>query len=306
MSGRVDAYLTRLGYDATAASALKARPPNVDDLNELIKKHVHKIPFNNLAMHEHPADGTYLMVKQNNPVLDVDACVSKMLSGLGGFCFEINFSFCWLLRSLGYTVRMAEGSVMTPGGPVPGHCVLLVDGVDPSGTLLVDPGIGDFSRVAVPLALKTSGGEAVDELGDKYSLKSEDTPTPWCSRFNTVLMKARVSGMMGNPTSEPLGVPDMPVEATPPMPKYVFSDSDDLAFDSPEFQAGLGAVLTVMPENFFSQKKFSVVATDKGFKYIGASYIKEKEAGVQTRKEEFTAEAAFRKYLADDFGIELK
>ena len=40
---------------------------------------------------------------------------------------------------------------------------------------------------------------------------------------------------------------------------------------SPEFQAGLGAVLTVMPENFFSQKKFAVLATDKGFKYIGAS-----------------------------------
>ena len=57
-----------------------------------------------------------------------------------GFCWEINFCFAWLLRSLKYKVRIAVSHVITPGGPIPGHLVLLVDGLESDGAILVDPG----------------------------------------------------------------------------------------------------------------------------------------------------------------------
>lgn len=220
---------------------------------ELQKRHIRTIPFNNLGMHEHPAAGDYPEVSTKTPTLDVATAVDKMISGRGGFCFEINFAFSWLLKQLGYTVRLVEGSVMTPGGPVPGHVCLMVDGIDPAGALLVDPGIGDFARIVVPMSLLKSGGSVKDELGDEYSLVPyTGDPTPWCSRFNVMLMRSRATGMMSNPTCEPLEIPDMPIEPSPPGPKYLFASDDDLAYDGPEFSFGLGAVLTVMPENFFS------------------------------------------------------
>ena len=109
---------------------------------------------------------------------------------------------------------------------------------------------------------------------------------------------------MSNPTCEPLEIPDMPIEYMPPSPKYVFCDSDDLKADGPECSAGLGAVLTVMPQNFFSQKKFAVKATDKGFIYIGATYIKEKALGKQVWRNDHGDEAGFRAACVK-FGINL-
>jgi len=300
---RVIEYLKVLGYDEKTTVQ-----PSVEVLSELMSRHIRKIPFNNLGMHAHPADGKFEAIPQKLPTLDVDACIGKMLSGHGGFCFEINISFCWLLRQIGFTVRMAEAAVVTPGGPVPGHCLLFVDGLDQAGALMVDPGIGDFVRVVVPMSLKESGGSVEAENGDKYSLQAiasaDDFPAPWCPRMDTVLMVERKAGLMSNPTCEPLGVPDMPIAPAPAVPKYVFASKDDLKEDGPEFSFGLGAVLTVMPQNFFSQKKFAVVATDQGFKYIGATYTKEKAFGAQVSRADHDGEAGFRQAAAE-FPIQL-
>ena len=298
------AYLAALGYDdAAIVGMMSTTSPNAKDLADMQARHIRKIPFNNMGMHPHPAAGPYPAVPAKPPTLDVPTAVNKIVSGHGGFCFEINLGFSWLLRGLGYKVRLIEGSVITPGGPVPGHLCLLVDGIDPGGAVLVDPGIGDFSRMPVPMSLKASGGSITDELGDVYTLKpTTDYATPWCSRFNTVLMKERPYGLMSNPTCEPLEIPDMPIEPMPPAPKYVFADGDDLATDGPELSFGIGAVLTVMPENFFSQKKFAVKCTDKGFIYLGAKYTKEKAHGAQISRTDFEDEAAFRK-AAVAFGV---
>merc|ERR1712183_1033844 len=89
------------------------------------------------------------------PSIDVSVSLTKIVvERRGGFCFEINSAFAWMLRKLGYNVRISLSHVMTPGGPVPGHLCLLVDGLDPACALLVDPGFGDAPRVPIPLSIK--------------------------------------------------------------------------------------------------------------------------------------------------------
>merc|ERR1712013_911274 len=62
------------------------------------------------------------------PSLDVNETLQKLvLEGRGGFCWEINTAFAWLLSQLGYQVRFGSSNVLTPGGPIPGHLCLYVD-----------------------------------------------------------------------------------------------------------------------------------------------------------------------------------
>ena len=98
-----DKYLSRLGVDGSIVD----RAPNADDLQILLTAHLQTIPFENLGQHEHPSEGlpfigTPAVSKPLLPTLDVDKCLSKLVEqNRGGFCFELNFSFAWLLRQLG-------------------------------------------------------------------------------------------------------------------------------------------------------------------------------------------------------------
>ena len=123
-----DKYLSRLGVDA----AIVERAPNAEDLQALLTAHLSTIPFENLGQHEHPSEGLPFIgvpavSKPLLPSLDVDACLSKLVEkNRGGFCFELNFSFAWLLRQLGYAVRLGRSDVFGPPGTPPnkGHLVI--------------------------------------------------------------------------------------------------------------------------------------------------------------------------------------
>ena len=52
-AGMRDKYLSRLGIDA----AIVDRPPNAEDLQDLLTAHLQSIPFENLGQHEHPSEG---------------------------------------------------------------------------------------------------------------------------------------------------------------------------------------------------------------------------------------------------------
>merc|ERR1711939_709251 len=102
-----------------------------------------------------PAEGDLPEVPISMPSNDVEVSLAKIVTNRrGGFCFEVNFCFAWLLRKLGYMVRLAHANVMTPDGPVPGHLCILVDRLDPACALMVDPGFGDAPRVPIPLSVK--------------------------------------------------------------------------------------------------------------------------------------------------------
>ena len=136
-SDLVQAYLARLGFD-------EAPRPTGAGLEALHRAHLHRVPFENLDIHI----GRQITV-------DVDRFVTKIVvDRRGGFCYELNGAFAWLLESLGFAVDRLEARVHGEGGPTRpfDHLCLRVTapGVEP---LLADVGFGDCFDAPVPLTL---------------------------------------------------------------------------------------------------------------------------------------------------------
>jgi N-hydroxyarylamine O-acetyltransferase len=125
----LDAYLARLGLD---------RPGTVDAhaLRKLQVRHLEVIPFENLSVHLGEPIG-----------LAEDALFDKIVQRRrGGFCYELNGAFSFLLRELGFKVTLLAAKVFGPDGwlgPPFDHLALRVDLDEP---WLVDVGFGRFSR----------------------------------------------------------------------------------------------------------------------------------------------------------------
>jgi N-hydroxyarylamine O-acetyltransferase len=133
-TGDVDAtdYLARIGAAAD------------DPLDTLTERHMIAVPFENLSVHlPEPIE------------LDDDALLEKIVDRhRGGFCFELNGAFAWLLRELGYDVTLCSARVARNGGddgygPPGDHMALVVD--LRGARLLVDVGFGRFAARAVDL-----------------------------------------------------------------------------------------------------------------------------------------------------------
>lgn len=143
----IDSYLNRIGYDGS-------REPTIGTLRALHLAHLYAVPFENLDIHLRRAI-----------VLDEEKILDKIVARRrGGFCYELNGAFCWLLRSLGFRVSMlAAGVARGDGsfGPVFDHMTLLID---LEQRWLADVGFGDSFRE--PLLL-----DSLDEQpqnGDSY------------------------------------------------------------------------------------------------------------------------------------------
>ena len=136
------AYLRRLGVEA--------RPPSIDALRELHRRHSERVPYETLWIHSGESWG----------IDPVDSAERIALEGRGGYCYHLNGAFGALLHSLGYAVRAHVGGVnggSTPSTEAAGnHLVLSVSGLPteehPSGVWYVDCGLGDALHDALPLA----------------------------------------------------------------------------------------------------------------------------------------------------------
>ncbi|CAL9449098.1 Arylamine N-acetyltransferase [Streptomyces sp. enrichment culture] len=146
-SAQVDAYLRRLGVEHPAW-------PTVDALRELHVRHLQTVPFENLSIH-----------LGEEIVLEEKRLLDKVVgSGRGGFCYELNGSFGWLLAALGYGVELLAGRVYGDGerlGIPYDHLALRVRTVD-GGDWLADVGFGAHSHL--PLAFGERG-EQQDPAG---------------------------------------------------------------------------------------------------------------------------------------------
>lgn len=304
------AYLERLGYTAEEAATLIGKKPSAEGLQELLTKHQLSVPFENLGQHCHPAEKGVSEIAAKMPTLDVDKAIKKIVfEKRGGFCFEINSAFAWLLRSLGYKVRISSSNVITPGGPVPGHLCLLVDGLGPDA-LLVDPGFGDSPRVPLPAKFDTPVTDG--SYGDRYTLVKNDgtgfgQAPAHAKRFNAILMRERKVGISGSPMVDFIGMDTPPAaEAmTPPEPVHLCNLGDNLAIDCAEFQEGLGAVLAPVEQNPFAQKRMTILMNETGFTFVGSKYVKTVAHGKEISRKELKGEKAYRDALEAAAGIKL-
>jgi len=141
-SAAVGHYLERIGAPRVAA-------PTGGALRLLHGRHLEAVPFENLSIH------------LGEPiVLTEDALVDKVTARRrGGFCYELNGVFSFLLTALGYEVTLLAARVFGDGGdlgPPFDHLVLEVAAEE--GRWLADVGFGDHSRG--PLRIGTGGPQA--------------------------------------------------------------------------------------------------------------------------------------------------
>ncbi|MFT7619865.1 MAG: N-hydroxyarylamine O-acetyltransferase [Planctomycetota bacterium] len=145
-------YLDRLQFSSA---------PSIDanGLSKLHERHLLTIPFENADI--------YI---QKPISLEIEAILDKVVNRRrGGFCYELNGAFAWLLKELGFTVHMLEANVTNDAGEfgIPfDHAVLRVDFDKP---YLVDVGFGrGFLN-----PLEWEYREEVRERGGKWQLRDD-------------------------------------------------------------------------------------------------------------------------------------
>jgi N-hydroxyarylamine O-acetyltransferase len=177
-SGRCDprAYLERIAYTHAAAPATQA--PSLPLLAALHEAHLLAVPFENLSIH------------YGQPIiLDEAALYDKIVRRRrGGFCYELNGLFAWLLRRLGYTVDLLSAEVAeTDGFSAPfDHLTLRVRDLDGSdgADWLADVGFGDSFRRPLRMlpGLAQDGADGYDyrlrELSPWLMLERRDAAPP--------------------------------------------------------------------------------------------------------------------------------
>lgn len=131
----------------------KKNDPTLSYLRKLQRNHLLSVPFENL-------DIQYFKKIE----LSVESFFKKIICHKrGGYCYELNGLFYWLLKKEGFEVEMISARVFDSKGkigPAFDHLALLVTLAGKKH--LVDVGFGDFS--ARPLYIKTEV-EQVDDNG---------------------------------------------------------------------------------------------------------------------------------------------
>lgn len=122
-------YLDRIGYNGDIK-------PDAQTLRGLHRAHMLRVPFENLS------------IVQKRPILlTEEALWDKMIvQKRGGFCYELNGLFAWLLQELGFDVTYLNARVYNREGRLGidfDHLALLVRIPGQPGRWLADVGFGD-------------------------------------------------------------------------------------------------------------------------------------------------------------------
>lgn len=145
----VQSYLHRLNLDT-------CEEPSSDHLKRLHERHMLRVPFENLDIHL----GVPIL-------LDEDRFLRKIVENRrGGFCYELNGAFAWLLQNLGYTVTLLAAEVARKEGGFGVAFDHMVLRVDLDEAWLADVGFGNSFRY--PLRLVAN--EEVEQWGDRFRL----------------------------------------------------------------------------------------------------------------------------------------
>ncbi len=157
-------YLDRIHAEASPESTLE---PTLELLSNLHERHLCAAPFENLDI----CFGVPIVL---DPTKILDKIVVRRR---GGFCYELNSAFAWLLTQLGYHVTLLSAEVALPDGRfgIPfDHMVLRVD-ID-EAPWLVDVGFGESFLHPIPLVDNAAGEYRLDRQGEQWFLLQGSTP----------------------------------------------------------------------------------------------------------------------------------
>jgi N-hydroxyarylamine O-acetyltransferase len=151
---KIRAYLKRIGFEGTAKA-------NFITLHRLQRRHLMTVPYENLD------------IMRGVPLsLEIEKLYEKIVvRGRGGYCFELNGLFAWLLKGLGFGVKEYFSRYLRdePTVPMRRHRVLHVSCAD--GDFLTDVGVGAVvPREPLPLVL----GKISEQNGEQYKLEKDN------------------------------------------------------------------------------------------------------------------------------------
>lgn len=150
----IQSYLTRIAYQGSLE-------PSLQTLTALQATHMRTVPFENMS------------VSYKEPIILTEAWLYNKIveRNRGGFCYELNGLFAWLLRELGFRVSMLSAGVMNGEGEFGAefdHMTLLVH-LDEE--YLVDVGFGDSFRT--PLRFNYRGAQSQNGMSYQISAQND-------------------------------------------------------------------------------------------------------------------------------------
>lgn len=155
--------------------------PTVQYLSTLQHLHMTQVPFENLD------------VIRNVPIyLNLERIYKKIIkNNRGGYCYEVNGLFHWLLKNIGFNVHFVAATVMRPNGEFAKkntHVAIIATLDQP---YLVDVGFGNSQLQPVTLDGRiyedVSGIYKVEQVSeDFYDLKRKDNST-WRTLYRFTL-----------------------------------------------------------------------------------------------------------------------
>ncbi|WP_255150473.1 arylamine N-acetyltransferase family protein [Halorarius halobius] len=160
-----DRYLARIGLDPSAVETADR-----ETLSDLVAAHATTVPFETLAT----ADDPHGERAGRGVSLAPADCFEKVVERRrGGFCYELNGLFGWLLDDLGYEpTRVASMMLGDDGDPSP-PADHLTHVVDLDRRYVVDVGMGvPRPRGPVPL----DGTARTDPTGVDWRVRPSDRP----------------------------------------------------------------------------------------------------------------------------------
>lgn len=247
---QIDTYLARIGVSGP-------RDPTPAALSALHLAHLRTVPFENLDI---PL-GRSISLEPGHLFEKV------IVRRRGGYCFELNGLFSWLLGQLGHTVTLLSARVFhgAEAGPDFEHALLLVDGPIPQ---IADVGFGD--SYLTPLRLERDREQP--QHGAAYRLRGAGAD--W-------ILQQRVPGSTWTPqyafTLAPRQLPDFL-----PMSGY----------------------LSTSPASPFTRKAVCSLSTSDGRVTLAGSRLIVTRHG-QRVETTITTPSEYRHHLRQHFGIEL-
>ena len=126
---KISTYLKRIRYSGPVK-------PDAETLRGLQLAHVQNVPFENLD------------IRLKRPIrIDEESIWEKLINrNRGGFCYELNGLFAWLLKQIGFDVTFLNARVFNSTGELGidfDHLALLVTIPGQSTRWLADVGFGD-------------------------------------------------------------------------------------------------------------------------------------------------------------------